>query len=102
WVHMCTASNVSVKQALWEAGYPLAHLSRPSHPFSTRPFSLRFIDPFLRRPELAFLAERVIIEDGHTVAPLRRLRRLLGENRVVSISATPSSSTTTEFPLLGG
>ena len=51
WVHQCVASNVAVKQAMFMAGYPLAHLSRPGHPFSSRPFGRRFVSPLLRRPE---------------------------------------------------
>ena len=102
WVHPCAASNVAVKQALFMAGYPLAHLSRPSHPFSARPFGRRFVNPILRMPEARFLAERVVIENEQTIAPLRRLRKLLKENRVVSITVVPAATRISEFELLGG
>lgn len=101
WVQRCTQSNVAVKQALWQAGYPLAHLSRPGHPFSGRPFGMRWINPLLRRAELRFLAERVVIE-GSTIPALRRLRALLAENRVVSITVAPEATRREEMALLGG
>ena len=102
WVHPCVASNVAVKQAMFLAGHPLAHLSRPSHPFSARPFGRRFVNPILRRPEVRFLAERIVIENEHTIGPLRRLRALLKDNRVVSITVVPVAARVNEFELLGG
>jgi hypothetical protein len=102
WVHPCVASNVAVKQALFMAGYPLAHLSRPSHPFSARPFGRRFVNPILRMPEVRFLAERIVIENEQTLGPLRRLRALLKDNRVVSITVVPAAIRVNDFELLGG
>jgi lauroyl/myristoyl acyltransferase len=102
WVHPCAASNVAVKQAMSSAGYALAHLSRPGHPFSARPFGERILNPILRRPEMRFLAERVVIDDANSVAPLRRLRALLRDNRVVSITVTTHASTLEDFDFLGG
>jgi lauroyl/myristoyl acyltransferase len=102
WVHHCAESNVAVKQAMWSAGFPLAHLSRPGHPFSTRPFSVAMLNPLLRRPEVRFLAERVPIDAGNTIAPLRRLQRLLSENRAVSITVSRTADQLEMFPFLGG
>ena len=102
WVQPCLASTVAVKVALFEAGYPLAHLTRPGHGFSSRPFGLHVASPFFRRAENRFLAERVVIDETRTVAPLRRLRALLAENRVVSITVTDTASSLHEFPLCGG
>jgi hypothetical protein len=62
WVPQCVSSDIAVKQALFEAGYPLTQLSRPSHPFSRAPFSVRFVNPILRRGEDRFLAERVFMQ----------------------------------------
>jgi len=102
WTHACAESHIAVKQAMFQAGQPLAHLSRPGHPFSNFPFSVRFIDPLLRRPEVRFLSERVVIDSEHVVTPLRRLRRLLAENRAVSITVTHLASTIYAYPFLGG
>jgi lauroyl/myristoyl acyltransferase len=63
---------------------------------------MRFIDPVLRRPEVRFLSERVVIDGEHVVAPLRRVRKLLGENRAVSITVTYLASTVYAHPFLGG
>lgn len=102
WVMPCLSSNVAVKQALHDAGHALAHLSRPGHPFSSGAFGQRFVNPVLRRPEVRVLAERVVIDDRHTVTALRRLRALLAENRVVSITVTRSASRVDAYPFLGG
>ena len=102
WVHQCLGSNVSVKQALFEAGLPLAHLSRPSHGFSRFPFGVRFANLLLRRAENRFLAERVVIDERGTVGPLRRLHVLLSENRVISIAVAGSASRKRSFPILSG
>lgn len=102
WIHHCSESNVAVKQALWQAGLPLAHLSRPGHPASSQPLGVRWINPLLRRPEVRFLAERVVIDDHATVAPLRRLRALLAANRAVSITVTATASRLEALPLFGG
>ena len=102
WVHQCVESNVAVKQAMFMAGHPLAHLSRPGHPFSGRPFGVRFVNPILRRPEVRFLAERVVIDNEHTIAPIRRLRKLLIENRVVSITVVDHAARVNDFDFLGG
>ncbi len=97
WVHECLGSNVSVKQALFEAGLPLAHLSRPSHPLG-----VRLANPLLRHAENRFLAERVVIDEGRTVAPLRRLHVLLSKNRVISVTVASTASRVRSFPILGG
>ncbi|MGE3572607.1 MAG: hypothetical protein AB7J35_00970 [Dehalococcoidia bacterium] len=102
WVQPCIASTLAVKQALYEAGFPLSHLSRPAHGFSPHPFGKRFVNPVLRRAEVRFLAERVVIDEGQTVGPIRRMRALLKENRVVSITATTAASHIEEFDFHGG
>lgn len=102
WVQPCVASTLVVKQALFDAGFPLAHLSRPAHGFSPHPFGQRFVNPILRRAETRFLSERIVIDDEHTIRPLRRLKALLAENRVVSITVTASASRVSEFQFLGG
>ena len=102
WVQPCVGSTLAVKQALYDAGFPLAHLSRPAHGFSPHPFGQRYLNPILRRAESRFLAERIVIDDAQTIGPLRRLRALLKENRVVSITVTATASRVDEFEFLGG
>ena len=55
WGDPCLGSSVAVKQSLFEAGFPLAHLTRPAHGFSPYPFGVRFVNPLLRRAENRFL-----------------------------------------------
>lgn len=102
WVHTCVSSNVAVKQALAEAGYPLVHLSRPSHGFSSSRFGVRIMSPIMRRSENRYLGERVVINAGNSVGPLRQLRRRLAENRVVSITVTRTAARLDSVPFLDG
>ncbi|MEO8540326.1 MAG: hypothetical protein ABI577_11340 [bacterium] len=102
WTQPCLGSNLCVKQALHDSGYPLAHLTRPSHGFSPSDFGIRFANPVLRHAESRFLAERVVIDAGNSIRPLRRMRALLRENRVISITVSSASSRILESPFLGG
>lgn len=102
WVHPCLGSNLAVKEALHENGLPLVHLTRPGHPVSSSPFGVRFMNPIFRVPESRFLRERVVIDDGQVVAPLRTLRRRLAENRVVSVTVTHTASHVDDVPFLDG
>lgn len=101
WVFPCVGHSVGVKQAVFQAGIPLAHLTRPGHGFSGSPFGVRVASPFLRRSETKYLAESVVIDDRLTFAPLRRLRVLLKENRVVSVTVTRAAGRSGRFQVLG-
>ncbi len=101
WVFPCVGNSVAAKQAIFQAGIPLAHLSRPGHGFSSSPFGVTLVSPILRRAETKYLAERVVIDDQHTIAPLRRLRVLLQANRVVSISVTKGAGRSDRIQVLG-
>ena len=102
WVHPCISSNVAVKQAFAEAGYPLVHLTRPGHGFSSSALGVRVVGPILRRAENRYLDERVVIDGGNTIGPLRQLRRRLAENRLISITVGVSASRVTTVPFLDG
>ena len=101
-VHPCVSSNVGVKQALAEAGYPLVHLSRPGHGFSASRLGVRIVSPLMRRAETPVLAERLVIDDSGSSGPLRQLRRRLAENRVVSITVGRSAPRVATAPFLDG
>jgi predicted LPLAT superfamily acyltransferase len=92
WAFQCVPSNVGVKQALFEAGHPVHQLSRPGHPLSDRRFSVRFVNPLLRRPEDRFLAERIFVEGKRTTGPLRRMRAALEANQLVCITVVPEEA----------
>ena len=102
WINPCVSSNVAAKQAIATGLGPLVHLSRPSHPFSAGQFGMRFVNPLLRRPEMPFISERVVIDEGRTVSALRRLRQALKENQPVSITVTPQAARLFEHDFLGG
>ena len=103
WVHPCVSSHLLVKSAMYRAGFPLVHLSRPGHGFASgSAFGKRLASPLLRRAEDRYLAERVVIEGGHTIGALRQLRRQLNANRVVSITVAVTASRVDEILCLGG
>jgi lauroyl/myristoyl acyltransferase len=83
---MLLSSGTAMKQAFYEAGLPLVHLSREEHGcFTQTTLGVRVVAPFFCRAENPYLAERVQIPLDGSLAYLNTLRRRLQENACVSI-----------------
>ncbi|MFO1067834.1 MAG: hypothetical protein U1E14_04840 [Geminicoccaceae bacterium] len=98
WVAMFATASLVAKMALHDAGWPLVHLSRESHGWSTSRLGIRWLNPLIVRAETRFLAERVTI--GRDLAADQAVRRLvaaLAANRVVSVSAQGSGADETRI-----
>lgn len=88
WVAPFTFNSLVVKKALKEARLELFHLSTSGHGYSLTRFGRRWLNPVRTRCEDRYLAERVIMQDGAELAALRRLERLLRQNRLVAIACS--------------
>ncbi|MDP6708988.1 MAG: hypothetical protein QF893_21805 [Alphaproteobacteria bacterium] len=86
WVHNFAHSDHLVKKGLWQQGYRLHHLSRPSHGFRGSRFGQQVLTPFWLRAESRHLAERIVWHAHQSAAVSRRLSRRLKDNKVVSIT----------------
>src|SRR5262245_19210751 len=86
WISRFSFADTIAKYALHRAGYPLVHLSRPTHGFSITRFGRHWLNPIYQRIENRYLAERVVLPDASPVAALRRLQEVLCANGVVSVS----------------
>jgi lauroyl/myristoyl acyltransferase len=102
WFSPFAGSDVVVKKALAAAGYPLTHLSSPSHPFSSTRFGVRILNPIRLRAVDRYLAQRVLVVYGNARPALDALERVLRDNGVVSVTATGAGARSAVFPFLGG
>jgi len=87
WVAPMASRDLITKMALHQAGYPVSHLSRFDHGFSTSLWGARLFNPLWTRIEERFLAERLVLSATIQVSPLRLLIKRLHDNRLVSVTA---------------
>ena len=102
WVAGFESSDLAVKMAFADAGYGVAHVSRPTHGFSTSRFGVRFLNPLKKRVEERYLRGRIVIEGESAVGALREAQRRLALNQIVSITVGNAAAVTFPAPLLGG
>ncbi len=104
WVMPTVFQWLVTKRALFEAGYPLHHLSSPYHGFSTTSWlGVQLVNPIRTRIENRYLAERVVLgRDGSAQSALRRLTTVLRGNGIASIAVAASGARAIAAPFLGG
>lgn len=111
WVPPTAAGDLVTKMALHRAGFPVSHLSRYTHGFSSTRFGHRVLNPIRTIAERRFLAER--LEMG-PAGPFVRggdgpehatdaLARRLDAGQIVSIALVDAQARKPRFmPLLNG
>lgn len=102
WISDFVYRPLIVPFALRQAGFAVAHLSRPEHGFSVSPFGVRFLNPLWTAVENRFLSERVVIEGNDARAALATLRERLAGNQLVSITVAETGRRTLAATFLGG
>lgn len=102
WVADMRAASLVAKKAIGGAGHAIAHLSRPEHGISRSPFGIAYLNGLVRRAEDGYLDERVRITAGEEMRAMARLRALLGENRIISITASGEGRVVNWLPFGGG
>jgi lauroyl/myristoyl acyltransferase len=102
WVAQTAGGALGTKMALWNAGYRMIHLSRPSHRFSGTRFGVRFLNPIQTGVESRYVGERVVMEDGRESAALLHARRRLGRGAIVSITAAGPAAESVTVSFFGG
>lgn len=88
WVCDFVYAQDVVKIGLAQHGYRASHLSQPQHGFSDSLLGIRLLNPIRTRFELRFLRERVVHQRSQPGEAVQRLLQRLGENGIVSITAT--------------
>ena len=86
WVARFVYSDLLTKKGLHRAGLSVHHVSRPSHGFTGSRLAERFLDPLWLGPEERYLAERIVITNEASTAAARRMRRVLKDNGIISIT----------------
>jgi lauroyl/myristoyl acyltransferase len=102
WVAELAFAPLVAKVALHQAGFAVAHVSRPGHRFSGTRFGMRFLHPIQTGIEDRYIEERVVLSEAATTAGLLRVRRRLASNGVVSITAGGAASEHLNLPFMGG
>ena len=100
--HFVFAGSV-VKMAIHEAGYPLAHFSRPEHGFSKTRFGIAMLNPIRVSFENRYLSRRLIYRREQPAAAMQAMREFLAQNGVVTMTAGAwEGSRLIEAPFLDG
>jgi lauroyl/myristoyl acyltransferase len=102
WVNNFADSRLFAKMAIYRAGYPISHLSRPTHGFLPTGFAVRVLNPFWARAENHYLKERIVIRSEDTRPAMTKLRQRLNEHGVVSITVGPWARKLIATPFLAG
>lgn len=87
WVGHFVYNGLPLKKALWQAGFRTYHLSRPEHGFSDTRYGVAVLNPLRSRIEERYLERRIIIKRGAEHVALREAHRLLGQGKMISITA---------------
>ncbi|WP_374332679.1 hypothetical protein [Aestuariivirga sp.] len=87
WIAHFVYNGLPLKKALSEADFPVFHMSRPEHGFSTTAYGVAVLNPLRSRIEERYLARRIMIKRGAEHVALREAHRLLGDGNIVSITA---------------
>ncbi len=87
WVAHFAFSALAAKMATARAGFEVFHLSRPEHGFSKSRFGIRVLNPIRTGAEAKYLSGRIVFDRDAPSASMIQARRLLRDNRVVSITA---------------
>jgi len=90
WVDYFVPYTIMSKWALADAGYRLHQLSARGHGLSPSRFGQAVLNPIQVAAENRHLAERIVIDTDDLIRPLRRLRRLLSENRIIMVTNNTS------------
>lgn len=87
WIAHFAFNAFAAKMAFARADFEVFHVSRPEHGFSKSRFGIRFLNPIRTGAELKYAAGRVVIDRANPAASMNEARRLLRQNRFVSITA---------------
>jgi lauroyl/myristoyl acyltransferase len=86
WIGPFLYSFLLTKKALKQAGYDIAHLSRPDHGPSKTRFGMAVLNGIRPRAEAPYLAERLVMRPGDEIRATRRLQQILQGGGLVSIT----------------
>jgi lauroyl/myristoyl acyltransferase len=92
WFDGFTHSTLVAKRALHEAGYAMHYLSSHHHGGSASAFGRTLLNPVYVAAELAYLRERIVLDDTNQVACTRRMWTILRENGIVGVTNTTSAN----------
>jgi lauroyl/myristoyl acyltransferase len=87
WIADLVFGSECVRQALYQMGWPSAHMARPEHGFSPSEFGVRLLNPIRTKTEDKFLHERIMFDRASPAAAIHKMSARLKQNGVVSLLA---------------
>jgi lauroyl/myristoyl acyltransferase len=102
WCSPFVASDLAPKKVLARAAYSLAQLSSPAHPFSPTRLGCLLLNPIRLRAINQYLTRRVLVVYGSARPALDDLKRVLGANGIVLVTAIGAGTRSLTFPFMGG
>ena len=86
WVAPSSFTDLLFKWGFHRSGYPVNHLSRPEHGYSRSRLGMRYVNWIKTSVESRYLAQRLVIGKNRESNAVVKLRRLLLDNNIVSIT----------------
>lgn len=103
WVAPSSFHRQVSKMAFMQAGYRVNHLSRYEHGFNSASwFGGRCLNPIRTMQEERYLNQRLVIGRNGSKDTLKRLEKLLQQNRIVSITVGRRARRTCQVEFLNG
>lgn len=102
WICPTACSDLIAKMGIAQAGFSVAHLSRPQHGFSNSKFGMAMLNRVRTRVEDRFLRERVPIDDQTGKQAVLALRRIIKSNSIVTITVGAQTKAPQHVALAGG
>lgn len=86
WIARFSFAALAEKMTFAKYGYETYHVSRPQHGFSDTAFGMKYLNPIRVKVEYRYAAGRILINSERPADSMNEARKLLKENRFVSIA----------------
>jgi lauroyl/myristoyl acyltransferase len=103
WIADMAAASDAAQRGLFEAGFPLSHMTRPEHGFSMSRLGMAWLNPFKRAYEQKWLARHIMYDRAKPTDALDAMAQTLQDGGILSVLATTyEGRTLAEADFLGG
>ena len=103
WMADMASASDAAQLGFCQAGFPLAHMTRPEHGFSMSRFGMTFLNPLKRAHERRFLSRHIMYDRANPGEALDAMAQTLRSGGLLSVLATTyEGRTLAEADFLGG
>ncbi len=103
WMADMASASDAAQLGFCQAGFPLAHMTRPEHGFSMSRFGMAVLNPLKRAHERRFLSRHIMYDRANPAEALDAMAQVLRSGGLLSVLATTyEGRTLAEADFLGG